>query len=166
MPLWGTFDTNKIVYLRGALGQKGKKILIFPWSAFFNWHEETSKHNSNSKIASLKDSLAKTNANVRNLRSRLPCKSTENLFQCFFSRLTSLAFALRTLFSAHKVRIIAPSPPPPSPSPPYHHVKPQPLLKRDPDTDRHVDFKPSSCSDLHAIPRDFSNPRMGRDKFI
>lgn len=75
-PLWGTFQLNKIVYLRKAVESKGSQIKNnnkqAEWESYFNWHAEASIRLQNAKIATLKDSPHKTNEilNKRYLKQR------------------------------------------------------------------------------------------------
>lgn len=57
---------NKLIHLKDALKQKKNKMLTAQLSAFCNCHKKASKCNLDSKLASLKDSLAKDN--VKNMR--------------------------------------------------------------------------------------------------
>ena len=52
-PLWGTFQLDKIIYLRSALESKGSQIKQIEWNIYFNWYAEASKRLQYSKIASL-----------------------------------------------------------------------------------------------------------------
>lgn len=55
MTSWGTFNMNKIVYLRGPLDNKGSRILNIWWSAFLNMRKLPNAIQINSQTASLKD---------------------------------------------------------------------------------------------------------------
>ena len=53
-PLWGMFQVDKIVQLRGSLKSKGSQIKQTEWDTYFNWYVEASKRLLDSKIASVK----------------------------------------------------------------------------------------------------------------
>ena len=56
---------DKIAHLRNALQSKGSQAEQTEWDVYFNWHAEAYKSLQDSKIASLKDALQKTNIKLK-----------------------------------------------------------------------------------------------------
>lgn len=65
--LLGTLDSSHIVHLRGTL-KEGNQTLLAQWIAFLDCYAEASKCNSELKIASPKQCVAKVLSNHDNLK--------------------------------------------------------------------------------------------------
>ena len=53
--MWGTFEIIKLTFLKNELDYYSSKISKTEWNTYSNWYFEASKHDQETKIASLQN---------------------------------------------------------------------------------------------------------------